>query len=155
MPAAEPEVRITLGPGGPVVPVVQQYRYLGRVFDHKLGINDTVIALRISGAFCAINKLRPVWDSPLTADCKEALFECFVRPALTFSCASWLLTQAQLQRIDRAFTLCPVFGGTRERIPTPLPLGPVQIAVKRHADGIHRFLRAKPAARPSGLTSRP
>ena len=104
MPAADPEVRITLGPAGPVVPVVQQYKYLGRVFDHKLGINDTVIAQRIGGAYCAINKLRPVWDSPLSVECKEKLFECFVRPALVFSCASWLLTKAQLQRIDRAFT---------------------------------------------------
>jgi hypothetical protein len=105
LPASDPAVHITLGAGGPLVPVVQKYKYLGRVFDHALGISDTVINQRIQGAYHAVNKLKPVWDcTSVLRPTKEKLFECFVRPSLVFSSASWILTKRQLLRIDRAFT---------------------------------------------------
>jgi hypothetical protein len=105
LPPNDPAVQITLGPGGPLVPIVQKYKYLGRVFDHALGISNTVITQRIQGAYHAVSKLKPVWDCPsVLRPTKEKLFECFVRPSLIFSSASWILTKAQLSRIDRAFT---------------------------------------------------
>jgi hypothetical protein len=85
------------------VPIVEHYKYLGRAIDHR-PINDTVITSRIGCAWAAVNKLAPVWGCGLRLELKERLFECFVRPSISFSCQSWQLTKKQLHRLDVVFT---------------------------------------------------
>jgi hypothetical protein len=49
--------------------------------------------------------MKPIWDCPAAPrKVKEDLFECLVRPALVFSCQSWVLSKKQKQRIDCQFT---------------------------------------------------
>jgi hypothetical protein len=101
----DPRVAMSLGVGGPSVPLVPRYRYLGRIVDHATSLSDTVISARISAAWSAVHLMTPLWDCAAVQQAsKERLLDCLVRSSLVFSAASWIPTQAQLQRLDRAFT---------------------------------------------------
>jgi hypothetical protein len=92
------------GPRKPV-PVVEKYKYLGRITDHATHIADTAISARISSAWGAWHSKKEIWQSKFpTRTHKEQLLEIFVRPCLLPNCSTWIPTKRHLQRLNREYT---------------------------------------------------
>jgi hypothetical protein len=102
--AADPSsVRVTMLDCGQekVVPVVEKYRYLGRVIDHESHIGATAVSLRVRSAWACYHKYKDIWkNTHVKRLTKERLFEIFLRPCLIFSSTSWIATESQLRRLD-------------------------------------------------------
>jgi hypothetical protein len=87
------------------VPVVEKYKYLGRIIDHANHSAETAIAARIKCAWGAWHSKKEIWQSQHPSrEHKEKLLEIFVRPCLLPNCSTWIPTLKHLRRLNSAYT---------------------------------------------------
>lgn len=87
------------------VPIVEKYKYLGRILDHANHTAETAIAARIKCAWGAWHSKKEIWKSQHPSrELKEKLLEIFVRPCLLPNCSTWIPTKRQLRRLDTEYT---------------------------------------------------
>jgi len=87
------------------VPIVEKYKYLGRILDHANHTADTAIAARIKCGWGAYHSKKEIWKSQHAGrELKEKLLEIFVRPCLLPNCSTWIPTKRQLRRLNTEYT---------------------------------------------------
>jgi len=81
------------------VPRVGDYRYLGVpvVSQHVHG----PLADRVRLAWAATHRLTSLWQLPLSRDIKRRLFDCLVRPVLTYGLGTYQIHTKALQWVDQ------------------------------------------------------
>jgi hypothetical protein len=78
---------------------INKFVYLGQEINAK-GDFDGEISRRIKLSWAAFNKFRSIFLSKIPLCLKRKLFDQCILPVMTYGCQTWVLTQAQLRRLQ-------------------------------------------------------
>jgi hypothetical protein len=84
---------------GETIKEVDKFVYLGQEINAKGDFNGE-ISRRIQLSWAAFNKFRNLFISRLPLCLKKKLFNQCILPVMTYGCQTWVLTKAQLRRLQ-------------------------------------------------------
>jgi hypothetical protein len=84
---------------GQEIPNVEKFIYLGQEINTK-GDFSGEISRRIQLSWAAFNKFKGIFTSKIPLCLKRKLYNQCILPVMTYGCQTWVLTQAQLNRLQ-------------------------------------------------------